>query len=113
MHLGRRLPAIEALNFHVDGMIAEGLPIPGPSELTTIMADPQNRDAYAFLVDVATKKEKAVRVNFSILESILARIDATATSLGLTRSAFLAASAMEKVREHEEESGAADGGNSG
>ena len=47
--------AAEALALHVEGMLEDREPIPEPSSLDTIMNDPENRDAVAFLVEVPTR----------------------------------------------------------
>ena len=44
-----RRMAAEAIRFHVEGMIEDGEPIPAPSRLDEIMADPNHRDAVAVL----------------------------------------------------------------
>lgn len=81
--------AVEALAFHIDGMIADGETLPGPSNLETVMADRHNKDAVAWLVST-DQKGKAVRVNITIQEPLLNRIDAAAKDKGLTRSGFIA-----------------------
>ena len=47
-----RVMATEALSFHLEGMIEDGEPIPASSPLETVMANRQNRDAVAVLVDL-------------------------------------------------------------
>ena len=84
--------AAEALAFHIDGMIEDGDQLPGPSNLETIMADPQNKEAVAWLISTE-QKGKAVRINITIQEPLLHRIDATAKSRGQTRSGFIAEAA--------------------
>jgi predicted RNase H-like HicB family nuclease len=43
--------AAEALSLHLDGLEEDGLAIPHPSTLETIMADRDNREAVAVVVD--------------------------------------------------------------
>lgn len=44
--------AEEALDFHIDGMLEDGDPIPEPSSIDAILEDPENRDvATVFLVE--------------------------------------------------------------
>lgn len=81
-----RARAQEALDFHIDGMIEDGQPIPAPSTLDTVMADPRNRDAVAFLVTVPDRPAKAIRVNVTLPEALLREIDRVTTN----RSRFLA-----------------------
>jgi predicted RNase H-like HicB family nuclease len=95
-----RRMAAEALEFHIEGMLEEGLPIPPPSALDAIMADPENADAVPFPVTTPNRSPKAVRVNVTIPEPDLKAIDAHARRIGLTRSGFLtwaAKRAMERA----------------
>ena len=92
--------AQEALEFHVEGMVEDGLAIPAPSSLDSIMASSANRDAVAFLVDIDTDADKAERINVTIRRRLLARIDSAATRAGQTRSAFLAGAALERLDRH-------------
>lgn len=87
----------EALALHIEGMLEDGVGLPTPSLLEAIMADPHNSGTVAFLVDTPAAKEKAVRVNVTILESVLRRVDAHAKARHLTRSAFLAEAAMKAI----------------
>ncbi|NYZ16758.1 hypothetical protein HL658_29785 [Azospirillum sp. RWY-5-1] len=44
--------AVEALTFHIEAMREDGDPIPAPSSLEAIMADPFNHEAVPILVPV-------------------------------------------------------------
>lgn len=94
-----RVMAEEALAFHIDGLVADGEAIPEASDLDAVMADPQNRDGVAILVAVKTESKKCVRVNVTLPEDILDKIDRFAESHGLTRSAFLAKAAKHAMEE--------------
>jgi predicted RNase H-like HicB family nuclease len=98
-----RAMAAEALAFHLEGMIEDGDTIPAPSSLEAIMSDPVNRDGVAILVDAPAAVARAVRVNVTLPEDVLSRIDAYARRAGYSRSGFLARAA---VREMEREAGA-------
>ena len=89
----RRL-AEEALEMHVEGMAEDGEALPAPSSLDAIMADPANADAVAFLVTLAEATDRAVRINITLPERLLRRIDARARN----RSAFLARAAEKAAR---------------
>ena len=89
----RRIAA-EALALHVEGMSQDNEPIPEPSSLETIMADPHNRDAMGFLVDVATKPSHTVRLNVTLPEDLVQAIDAATSN----RSRFLAEAAQAKLQ---------------
>jgi predicted RNase H-like HicB family nuclease len=86
--------AAEALAFHIEGMIEDGDAIPDPSTLDAIMRARVNRDAAAFIVAVPTETERAVRVNVTLPESLLRRIDETTDN----RSRFLAQAADQVLR---------------
>jgi predicted RNase H-like HicB family nuclease len=90
-----RALAEEALAFHIDGLIEDGEAIPEPSSLESVMADPENRDGVAILVPVkdGAKTPRAVRVNVTLPEDVLANIDRYAEQHGFTRSGFLARAA--------------------
>jgi predicted RNase H-like HicB family nuclease len=84
-----RQMAAEALEFHIEGMLEEGLPIPAPSALETIMADPENAEAIPFPVLVRDHDAAGVEVNLAITEADLKKIDALARKRGKSRSALL------------------------
>lgn len=85
-----RAMAEEALAFHIEGLVEDGEKIPVPSSLETVMADPENRGGVATLVDVKTPAPKSVRINITLSEDVLERIDRRAQEQGLSRSAYLA-----------------------
>lgn len=89
--------AEEALAFHIEGLGADGEAIPEPSSLESVMADPDNRDGVAILVAVRTEAPRAVRVNVTLPEDVLARIDRYAEAHGFTRSGFLARAATRAI----------------
>ena len=90
-----RRMALEALELHVGGMIEDGEALPVGSSLETIMADPENADAVAFVVTVPEAADRTVRVNITLPERLLRRIDERAKN----RSAFLARAAEKALSE--------------
>jgi predicted RNase H-like HicB family nuclease len=89
-----RRMAVEALQFHIEGMLQDGDAIPdGARTLDVVMADPEHRDAVPFLVDVPVAPARAVRINVTIPADILEAIDRTTTN----RSQFLAQAARESL----------------
>jgi len=88
-----RRMAAEALGLHVAGLVEDGNPVPTPSTLDEIMVDPDNRDAVVFLVEVAARPARNVRINVMLPEDIVAAIDRTTTN----RSRFLAEAARSKL----------------
>ncbi|CCV05946.1 conserved hypothetical protein [Mesorhizobium metallidurans STM 2683] len=95
-----RVMAEEALAFHIEGLVEDGEAIPEPSSLAEVMASATNRDGVAILVGVKTEAKKVVRVNITLPDDVLQRIDAFAEAHGYTRSGFLA-KAAEKVMQQE------------
>ena len=87
--------AAEALVLHVQGMTENRESIPGPSSLDAVMSDPGNRDGVAFLVEIATRPAKAVRINVMLPEDLVEAIDRTTTN----RSRFLAEAARMKLHQ--------------
>jgi predicted RNase H-like HicB family nuclease/uncharacterized protein (DUF1778 family) len=91
----------DALDFHVESMTEVGEPLPKIRDITEIKADPEHGedfvDAMVTVVD-AEVPAKAVRVNISIDERLLDRIDRAAQATGETRSGFMAAAARERLQ---------------
>ena len=88
-----RRMAAEALAFHIHGMRNGGEPIPEPSTLDAIMADPENRDGFGFLVDVPDPPGRSIRINVTLPEDLIQAIDRTTKN----RSRFLADAARERL----------------
>jgi predicted RNase H-like HicB family nuclease len=87
--------AQEALALHIQGLAEEGDSLPSPAKLEEIMADPDFADAAAYLVvEVPDAKPRSVRVNITVPESTLKRIDAAAKKRGVSRSSFLVRAAQ-------------------
>lgn len=56
-----------------------------------------NLDALAILVTLKTRAAKAVRINITLPEDVLERIDRFAADRGLSRSTFLARAASREM----------------
>ena len=91
--------AEEALALHVEGLVGDGVDLPEPSSLEGVMADRGNRDGVAVLVPLKTDAPKAIRVNVTIPEDVLDRIDRHASAHGLNRSGFLTHAAKRAMGE--------------
>ncbi len=90
--------AEEALALHLEGMIEDGDTIPDPSSLDAISGNPEYRDAVAVLVVKAPEAiAPAVRINITIPDPVLKRIDRHAAQHGLTRSGFLVQAAKKEM----------------
>jgi len=96
-----RAMAEEALTFHIDGLLEDGEAIPEASSLEEVMSVPDNKDGVAILVAVKTDAVKAVRVNVTLPEDVLAQIDKFAKERGLSRSGFLAQAAKKAIAQEE------------
>ena len=82
--------AHDALSLHIKGMLEDGENIPTPSKLEDIMDDPDYSDAAAILVvSVSAEKPRSVRVNITVPEDMLRKIDTVAKKRGMSRSSFL------------------------
>ncbi|WP_316173620.1 MULTISPECIES: type II toxin-antitoxin system HicB family antitoxin [unclassified Bradyrhizobium] len=92
-----RAMAVEALALHLRGMAEDGEAVPDPSSLEEIMADAQNKDAVAVLIEAPAAEVKSVRVNITLPADVLSAIDAHAEHEGYTRSGFLALAAKKAM----------------
>jgi predicted RNase H-like HicB family nuclease len=86
----------EALALHLEGMIEDGEDLPPASALDELTIDDDIEEVARMLVG-ATLPSRAARINVTIDEGLLARIDRAAEQSGLTRSGFLAQAARERL----------------
>jgi predicted RNase H-like HicB family nuclease len=90
--------ALDALTLHIKGMAADGEKIPAPSKLDSILAKREYTDAAAILiVGVADPKPRTVRVNVTLSENVLNKIDRIAKKRGMSRSSFLVHAAEKAI----------------
>jgi predicted RNase H-like HicB family nuclease len=90
----------DALAFHVAGMIEDGDPLPSLRSLSELRKDGSLREDFADGVLVLVPVDlpgKSVRVNITMDESLLDRIDRAAAASGETRSGYLAKSAKSRL----------------
>ena len=79
-------------------MIEDGEIIPAPSKLEDIMDDPGYSDSAAILVVSVTKtKPRSVRVNITLPEDTLRKIDKAAQKKGMSRSSYLVHAAQNAI----------------
>ncbi|SHF89426.1 Predicted nuclease of the RNAse H fold, HicB family [Desulfacinum infernum DSM 9756] len=91
--------AQEALRLHVHGILEDGGRLPVPSKLEEVAADPDFADAVAFLViEAPDSRPRTVRINITVPETTLRRIDAEARKRGMSRSAFLVRAAQNMMQ---------------
>ena len=86
-----RSMAVEALAGHITMMQELGETLPAPSTLEQIMEHPDFQDGVAILVDAPPPSSRAVRINITMDQILLAEID----SVTRNRSAFLADAARQ------------------
>jgi predicted RNase H-like HicB family nuclease len=89
-----RQRAVEALEFHIEGMLEDGAELPEPAALSAIMGTKSNRDAVAIMVGVPTRHPRSVRVNIMLPQDLVQAIDRATNN----RSRSLANAAREKLR---------------
>jgi predicted RNase H-like HicB family nuclease len=94
-----RRMAVEALSLHIEGMMEDREAIPDAATLDALADDPAMKGAVAFLVNVDVA-EKAERFNITARKSQMEEIDRRAKKAGMTRSAYLVASALTGAKEN-------------
>ena len=93
--------AAEVLAFHVEGLAEDG-PLPVPRTLGELRKDRAFRaDAKHAMVALVpyAPPARAVRLNITLDESLLTRIDRAAANVGETRSGYLAGAAKRRLAE--------------
>jgi predicted RNase H-like HicB family nuclease len=94
--------AVEAVRLWAGDAIADGETMPQPRSVETLRADPGIAEAIAegaalAIVPLLLDAGRPAKANLSIDAGLLAAIDEAAKARGLTRSAFLATAAREKI----------------
>ena len=91
--------AQEAILTHIEGLMEDDEPIPSPTSLESLREAVSERDAIwaVVSVDLGKLSERAKRVNITIPEKLLGKIDAFADKEGETRSELLVTAALEYV----------------
>lgn len=93
--------AAEAISLHVEGLEAEGAPVPAPRTIEAILADPslagERSGATLATVPLVRDRGRAVRVNISMETGLLEAVDSEARARGMTRSAFIAGAVRNEI----------------
>jgi predicted RNase H-like HicB family nuclease len=94
--------AVEAVRLWAEDAIADGEALPQPRSVETLRADVDIAEAIAegaalAIVPLLLDAGRPAKANLSIDAGLLAAIDEAAKARGLTRSAFLATAAREKI----------------
>jgi predicted RNase H-like HicB family nuclease len=92
----------ELLRQHVEALESNGRAVPAPRSIAEAMSDKGVRKALkggatTMLVPLLADPGRTVRVNVTVERGLLEQIDEAAEARGLTRSAFLAQAAREKI----------------
>lgn len=92
--------AKDAIQCHVEGLLLDGENLPQPRSLEEHRKNEDHTKAIWMLVAVDLEKisGKARRINITIPEPALARIDAFAKKMGESRSSFLTRAALQACR---------------
>lgn len=88
--------AQEALQFHIDGMLQDGEDLPKTKTLDEIKK--KYKKAEIFLVVAVKIKTKATRINISIDEKLLRKLDKFLLNSNETRSSFFAKSIVNHAK---------------
>ena len=88
--------ASEVLDFHLDGLLEEGLPVPSPRPPDQIATT--DEAAGATLLAVAARKPPRRRINVTFPPGLLREVDRVAGEHGMARSEFLVRSAREFLK---------------
>jgi len=94
--------AAAALRQHVEALQSAGRPVPSARAIDDVLRDEDVQAAVAagavlLAVPLLSDAGRTVRVNVSLDKGLVDEIDAAASARGLTRSAFLAQAAREKI----------------
>ncbi|HVB90448.1 MAG TPA: type II toxin-antitoxin system HicB family antitoxin [Beijerinckiaceae bacterium] len=96
--------AIEAVRIWAQDAIESGDALPAPRDMEALRADPEVaaplREGASFVhVPLLIDRGMPTRANVSIDKGLLDAIDEAAAERGLTRSAFLASAARDKIQQ--------------
>lgn len=95
--------AVEALALHVEGLLADGDPIPEARSVEAIRKDKSLGDVVAdatfAYVPLIQDRGSARRINISLDPGLIEAIDEAAKDRGMTRSAFLSTAARRELAE--------------
>ncbi len=86
-----QIMAEEALQFHIDGMIEDNDEIPNPSSFDSVKA--KYKKTEIFLVIPIKTPSKATRINITVDEKFLRKLDKYLETLDESRSSFFVSAA--------------------
>ena len=91
-----------ALRQHAEALESAGKDVPGARDIATVLRDKDVKaavkaGALLFAVPLLADAGRTVRINVSLDKALVDQIDEAAEARGLTRSAFIAQAAREKI----------------
>lgn len=91
--------AQEAVLTHVEGLLMDKEPIPTPSNVESLLPEWNEKGAVWALVpvDLSALSKKAKRINITVPENLLRKIDAFALKDGDSRSGLLVTAALQYI----------------
>ena len=91
--------AQEAVLTHVEGLLMDQEPIPTPSSVESLLPEWNEKGTVWALVtvDFSVLSKKAKRINITVPENLLRKIDAFATKDGESRSGLLVTAALQYI----------------
>jgi predicted RNase H-like HicB family nuclease len=94
--------AATALRQHMEALESAGLRIPAARDVDAVLRDKDVKaalktGALLFAVPLLADAGRTVRINISLDKALVDQIDEAASARGLTRSAFIAQAAREKI----------------
>ncbi len=94
--------AQEAILTHIEGLLLDNDPVPSPTLIEKLRNNIPGKDLIWAIVsvDLNTLSESIKRINITIPERILSKIDSFAKNEGESRSGFLVSAAMEYISHH-------------
>lgn len=94
--------AQEAILTHIEGLLLDNDPVSSPTLIEKLRNNIPGKDLIWAIVsvDLNTLSESIKRINITIPERILSKIDSFAKNEGESRSGFLVSAAMEYISHH-------------
>jgi len=91
--------AEEAILTHIEGLLMDNDPIPSPSSIDSLKKRHREKDIVWGIVSVDLSKlsERARRINITVPEKLLTKIDSFAEKEGETMSGLLVSAALEYI----------------
>ena len=96
------LNAEEAILTHIEGMLMDDELIPAPSDIEVLKQKHKTPELTWAICEIDTSKlsDKVRRINITIPEKLLSKIDSCAKNEGETRSGLIAHAALEYISRH-------------